>query len=163
TVPVSSCPDPASGDLTLGVSTDALRGAFSERTRLVLVNTPHNPTGLMLGQDALAAIVDKAVRDDALLATDEVYDDLTFGTPHRLAPLGRPSLLGARLDDRLEHRSTGAARGGHGAQAVADVLLRRTVPARGGGGARHAAGGLRGAGRRSEGTPRPAHRRAARD
>lgn len=83
TVPVSSCPDPASGDLTLGVSTDALRGAFSERTRLVLVNTPHNPTGLMLGHDALAAIVDQAVRHDALIATDEVYEHLTFGTPHR--------------------------------------------------------------------------------
>src|SRR5699024_10220861 len=81
--PVSSCPAPASGDLPLGASTDALRGAFSERTRLVLVNTPHNPTGLMLGQDALAAIVDQAVRHDALIATDEVYEHLTFGTPHR--------------------------------------------------------------------------------
>ena len=83
TVPVTSRPDPDSGDLVLGVSTDALRGAFSERTRLVLVNTPHNPTGLMLGQDALAAIVEEAVRHDALIATDEVYEHLTFGAPHR--------------------------------------------------------------------------------
>lgn len=73
----------ASGDLVLEASTDALRDAFSERTRLVLVNTPHNPTGLMLGKDALQAIVDEAVRHDALIATDEVYEHLTFGAAHR--------------------------------------------------------------------------------
>src|SRR5699024_6055501 len=47
TVPVTSALD-AAGDLVLGVDEQALRAAFSDRTRLVLVNTPHNPTGLML-------------------------------------------------------------------------------------------------------------------
>ncbi|ATG50732.1 aminotransferase [Brachybacterium vulturis] len=83
TVPVTSRPDPGSGDLVLDVSTDALRGAFSERTRLVLVNTPHNPTGLMLRTEALQAIVDEAVRHDALIATDEVYEHLSFATAHQ--------------------------------------------------------------------------------
>ena len=82
---------PASGDLVLEASTDALRDAFSERTRLVLVNTPHNPTGLMLGKDALQAIVDEAVRHDALIATDEVY-----GTSPSAPRIGRSPLCPGR-------------------------------------------------------------------
>ncbi|MFL0456656.1 aminotransferase class I/II-fold pyridoxal phosphate-dependent enzyme [Brachybacterium paraconglomeratum] len=70
------------GDLVLDVDRDALRAAFSERTRLVLVNTPHNPTGLMLWVEALQAIVEEAVRHDALIVTDEVYEHLTFGPAH---------------------------------------------------------------------------------
>lgn len=73
---------PASGDLVLDVDEEALRAAFSERTRLVLVNTPHNPTGLMLWVGALQAIVDEAGRHDALIVTDEVYEHLTFGPAH---------------------------------------------------------------------------------
>ncbi|OFT58088.1 aminotransferase [Brachybacterium sp. HMSC06H03] len=70
------------GDLVLDVDRDALRAAFSERTRLVLVNTPHNPTGLMLWVEALQAIVEEAERHDALIVTDEVYEHLTFGPAH---------------------------------------------------------------------------------
>ncbi|ASK65690.1 aminotransferase [Brachybacterium avium] len=83
TVPVTSSTDAGSGDLVLDVSPEALRGAFSERTRLVLVNTPHNPTGMMLPAESLQAIVDEAVRHDALIATDEVYEHLTFGAAHQ--------------------------------------------------------------------------------
>jgi N-succinyldiaminopimelate aminotransferase len=82
TVPVSSRTDEASGDLVLDVDEDALRAAFSQRTRLVLVNTPHNPTGLMLWVGALQAIVDEAARHDALIVTDEVYEHLTYGPAH---------------------------------------------------------------------------------
>lgn len=70
------------GDLVLDVDRDALRAAFSERTRLVLVNTPHNPTGLMLWVEALQAIVEEAERHDALIVTDEVYEHLTLGPAH---------------------------------------------------------------------------------
>ena len=90
TVPITSRPGSATGtgsaaddgDLVLDVDRDALRAAFSERTRLVLVNTPHNPTGLMLWVEALQAIVEEAVRHDALIVTDEVYEHLTFGPAH---------------------------------------------------------------------------------
>lgn len=82
TVPVVPREDAASGDLVLDVEEESLRAAFSERTRLVLVNTPHNPTGLMLWVGALQAIVEEAVRHDALIVTDEVYEHLTFGPAH---------------------------------------------------------------------------------
>ncbi|NYD24288.1 pyridoxal phosphate-dependent aminotransferase [Kineococcus aurantiacus] len=56
----------------------ALRAAFSERTRLVLLNTPHNPTGTVLGADDLAAVAALAVEFDAVVVTDEVYEHLVF-------------------------------------------------------------------------------------
>lgn len=61
---------------------DTLRAAFSDRTRVVLVNTPHNPTGRVLPDQVLATIVELAEQYDALIVTDEVYEHLTFDVPH---------------------------------------------------------------------------------
>ncbi|GAA4371225.1 aminotransferase class I/II-fold pyridoxal phosphate-dependent enzyme [Agromyces bauzanensis] len=60
-----------------------LDAAVTDRTRLILVNSPHNPTGAVLGDDVLERIVELAVRHDALIVTDEVYEHLTFGVAHR--------------------------------------------------------------------------------
>src|SRR6478735_7122253 len=57
---------------------DALAAAFGPRTRLVLVNTPHNPTGTVLTRDELAAIARLAVAHDAVVVTDEVYEHLVL-------------------------------------------------------------------------------------
>ena len=61
---------------------DTLRAAFSDRTRAVLVNTPHNPTGRVLPTEVLQTIVELAERYDAVIVTDEVYEHLTFDVPH---------------------------------------------------------------------------------
>ncbi|PRY18590.1 pyridoxal phosphate-dependent aminotransferase [Kineococcus rhizosphaerae] len=55
-----------------------LRAAFSGRTRVVLLNTPHNPTGAVLTADDLAAVAALAVEFDAVVVTDEVYEHLVF-------------------------------------------------------------------------------------
>lgn len=57
---------------------DALRAAVGPRTRAILVNTPHNPTGTVLTREELEAIADAAKRSDALVITDEVYEHLVF-------------------------------------------------------------------------------------
>ncbi|MGW4477161.1 pyridoxal phosphate-dependent aminotransferase [Rhodococcus triatomae] len=57
---------------------DALRAAVSPRTRMLVVNTPHNPTGTVLSDAELAAIADIAVRNDVLVLSDEVYEHLLF-------------------------------------------------------------------------------------
>ena len=57
---------------------DALRAAASPRTRLILVNTPHNPTGAVLDPSDLAAIAQLAADCDAVVLTDEVYEHLTY-------------------------------------------------------------------------------------
>ncbi|MFD4143876.1 pyridoxal phosphate-dependent aminotransferase [Streptomyces sp. NPDC058572] len=61
---------------------DELRDAVSDRTRLILLNTPHNPTGTVLTPAELAAIAELAVERDLLVVTDEVYEHLVFDGEH---------------------------------------------------------------------------------
>ncbi len=57
---------------------DALRAAVGPRTRMIVVNTPHNPTGTVLSDAELAAIAEVATRHDVLVLSDEVYEHLLF-------------------------------------------------------------------------------------
>ncbi|MCG6494579.1 pyridoxal phosphate-dependent aminotransferase [Kitasatospora sp. A2-31] len=67
---------------------DRLRALVTPRTRLLLLNSPHNPTGLVLSPDELAAIAALAVEHDLLVVTDEVYEHLVFaGAHHPIAAL----------------------------------------------------------------------------
>lgn len=62
---------------------DALATAVTPRTRAILVNSPHNPTGTVLERAELAAIAAQAQRVDAIVITDEVYEHLLFdGAEH---------------------------------------------------------------------------------
>jgi N-succinyldiaminopimelate aminotransferase len=61
---------------------ERLRAAVSDRTRVILVNTPHNPTGAVLDRETLQLVVELAERHDAVVVTDEVYEHLTFGEEH---------------------------------------------------------------------------------
>lgn len=62
---------------------DELRAAFSARTRVVLVNTPHNPTGTVLDREQLTLIGELAAEHDAVVVTDEVYEHMIYdGRPH---------------------------------------------------------------------------------
>ena len=65
---------------------DELRAAVGPRTRFVLLNSPHNPTGTVLTPDELQAVADLAVERDLVVITDEVYEHLTFGD-HAHVPL----------------------------------------------------------------------------
>ncbi|CAH0135646.1 putative N-succinyldiaminopimelate aminotransferase DapC [Arthrobacter sp. Bi83] len=60
----------------------ALENAFSSRTKVVLLNNPHNPTGAVFPADVLQRVVELARKYDALIVTDEVYEHLTFGVGH---------------------------------------------------------------------------------
>jgi N-succinyldiaminopimelate aminotransferase len=61
---------------------DALRGAVTPRTRFVLLNSPHNPTGTVLSRAELEAVAALAVEHDLTVVTDEVYEHLTYGAEH---------------------------------------------------------------------------------
>ena len=65
---------------------DALRRAVTPRTRALMVNSPHNPTGTVLSEAELTAIAEIAVAADLLVITDEVYEHLVFDD-HRHLPL----------------------------------------------------------------------------
>jgi N-succinyldiaminopimelate aminotransferase len=64
---------------------DQQRAAFSPRTRVLLLNSPHNPTGKVFSRDELALIASLCVEHDVVAVTDEVYEHLVFtdsATPH---------------------------------------------------------------------------------
>lgn len=65
---------------------DALRRAVTPRTRALIVNSPHNPTGTVLSPAELTAIAEVAIAADLLVITDEVYEHLVFDE-HRHLPL----------------------------------------------------------------------------
>ncbi|MET8952743.1 pyridoxal phosphate-dependent aminotransferase [Streptomyces sp. NPDC004393] len=76
-VPVTLRPH-QDGDASFRLDLDELRDAVTDRTRLLLINTPHNPTGTVLTREELSAIAELAVERDLLVVTDEVYEHLVF-------------------------------------------------------------------------------------
>ncbi|KAJ1796241.1 arylformamidase [Coemansia sp. RSA 2399] len=82
---VSSAVDPASAvvsssDWRLDIA--ELEAAVNENTRILVLNTPHNPIGKVFAHDELAAIAAVAERHNLLVVSDEVYEHLTYATPH---------------------------------------------------------------------------------
>ncbi len=61
---------------------DAVRAAVSERTRVLLLNSPHNPTGKVFSPDELAFIASLAIAHDLVVVSDEVYEHLVFVGAH---------------------------------------------------------------------------------
>jgi arginine:pyruvate transaminase len=87
-----TCLVPAPLDPARGFHPDAARiaGAITPRTRVLWINTPHNPTGAVFTQHEMAAIAELCRRHDLWLLSDEVYEDLAFDRPH----IGAWSLAG---------------------------------------------------------------------
>ena len=82
---VSLVEEPSTG--RFAVDLDALRAAIGPRTRLLLMNSPHNPTGTVFTRSELAGIAALCVEHDLIAVTDEVYECLTYdGVEH--IPLG---------------------------------------------------------------------------
>jgi N-succinyldiaminopimelate aminotransferase len=65
------------------VPLDELSALVTNKTRMIVVNTPHNPTGRVLSDDELDGIARLCVQHDLIALCDEVYEHLTYGVPHR--------------------------------------------------------------------------------
>jgi N-succinyldiaminopimelate aminotransferase len=61
---------------------DELRAAVGPRTRLLLLNTPHNPTGRVLSGAELAAVAEVCIEHDLVCISDEVYEHLVYDGEH---------------------------------------------------------------------------------
>ncbi|MET8902306.1 MULTISPECIES: pyridoxal phosphate-dependent aminotransferase [unclassified Streptomyces] len=83
-VPVTLRPHTGDEGAVFRLDLDELRDAVTDRTRLLLLNTPHNPTGTVLNRAELAAIAELAVERDLLVVTDEVYEHLVFDTAEHI-------------------------------------------------------------------------------
>ncbi|MFD3314100.1 pyridoxal phosphate-dependent aminotransferase [Streptomyces sp. NPDC058656] len=73
---------------------DELRDAVTDNTRLLLINTPHNPTGTVLTREELTAIAELAVERDLLVVTDEVYEHLVFDEAEHIPLATLPGMRG---------------------------------------------------------------------
>lgn len=76
---------------------ERFEASISAKTRAVLLNTPHNPTGKVFTADELSFIADCCCRHDVLLITDEVYEHMVFSGSH--TPM-------ASLDDMADRTIT---------------------------------------------------------
>ena len=76
---------------------DELAGAVTLRTRVLVLNTPHNPTGRVLDAAELAAVAEVAVRHDLVVVSDEVYEHLTFDGLRHLPIATLPGMAGRTL------------------------------------------------------------------
>jgi len=80
TVPVLLRPD---ADREYHFDPADLRAAVTPRTRLIILNTPHNPTGKVFDAEELALVAEVAIEHDLVVVTDEVYEHLVFpGATH---------------------------------------------------------------------------------
>jgi N-succinyldiaminopimelate aminotransferase len=61
---------------------EELRSAVTDRTRIILVNDPHNPTGAVFSRELQDEVIRLAEKHDAVIVTDEVYEHLVFDAPH---------------------------------------------------------------------------------
>ncbi len=88
-VPVPLVPDGRG----FAVDLDGLRRAVTTRTRAIIVNSPHNPTGMVLTDEELAGISQVAVDADLLVITDEVYEHLVYDDRRHRPLANQPGMV----------------------------------------------------------------------
>ena len=61
---------------------EELRSAFNDQTKMIIMNTPHNPTGRVFSMEELSLIAELAIKHDVIVLSDEVYDKLVLTGTH---------------------------------------------------------------------------------
>lgn len=69
---------PAADDESFTIDIDALRAAITPRTRMILLNSPHNPTGAVAAEDELRGVAQVAIDNDLIVLSDEAYEHLVY-------------------------------------------------------------------------------------
>jgi len=70
---------------------DELRAQITPKTRLVIINTPQNPTGGVLTEEDIKGICELVQEHDLMLVSDEIYSQLVYGF-HHVSPLSQPGM-----------------------------------------------------------------------
>jgi aspartate aminotransferase len=70
---------------------DELASLVTSKTRMLIVNTPQNPTGGVLTEEDIKFVCDLALKHELLLVSDEIYSQLVYGF-HHLSPLSHPGM-----------------------------------------------------------------------
>ena len=75
-----------------GIDWDAVRAKVTPRTRAILINSPHNPTGRVLESSDLAALASILEHSDAVVVADEVYEHIVFDGHRHLSVSSHPAV-----------------------------------------------------------------------
>lgn len=75
-----------------GFDPDELRAAITPKTKLLLLNTPHNPTGKVFDADEMQMVADLALEHDLIVVTDEVYEHLVFDDARHISMATLPGM-----------------------------------------------------------------------
>jgi aspartate/methionine/tyrosine aminotransferase len=75
-------PAPLREELDFRMDVDELRERITDRTRLIIINSPNNPTGSILTGDDLSAIANACLERDLFILSDEIYSRLLYDGPH---------------------------------------------------------------------------------
>ena len=78
-------------DKSFRMDLDELASLVVPKTRMLIINTPQNPTGGVLTEEDIDFVCDLAVKHDLLLVSDEIYSQLVYGFKH-VSPLSRPGM-----------------------------------------------------------------------
>jgi methionine aminotransferase len=78
--------------VTFSVPWDKVKTAITAKTRMLMINSPHNPSGAMLGADDMPAIADLLRDTDIILLSDEVYEHIVFDGARHESVLRYPEL-----------------------------------------------------------------------
>ena len=70
---------------------DELRSLISPKTRMIIINTPHNPTGGVLTEEDIKAVCEIALEHDLMVVSDEIYSQLVYGFDH-VSPMSQPGM-----------------------------------------------------------------------
>ncbi len=70
---------------------DELKSLITPKTRMIIINTPQNPTGGVLTEEDVRVVCDLAQEHDLMLVSDEIYSQLVYGFEH-VSPLSRPGM-----------------------------------------------------------------------
>ena len=71
---------------------DRLRDAFSPRTKAIIINTPHNPSGKVFTRQELELVSELCCEYDALVVTDEIYEHILYDGARHVSPASVPGL-----------------------------------------------------------------------
>ena len=70
---------------------DELRPLISPKTRMIIINTPHNPTGGVLTEEDIKTVCEIALEHDLMVVSDEIYSQLVYGFNH-VSPMSQPGM-----------------------------------------------------------------------
>ena len=87
-------PVPLRSESGFQITAEAIAEKITPRSRAILLNSPHNPTGAVMSKQGMQDVVDLAEKHDLWILSDEVYDEMVFDGAQFVSPLSFPAVAG---------------------------------------------------------------------